>query len=478
MLHRFAGIVRDLDSDDVEGVRFLLSPATSLRRVLAPRVVGAAVIGVVALAVGSWVLGDLTRNYAIGRLHVEVDLVVLGAAASNSQALEWEAIGRRRIDPGLRAEFEASQGEVKAGLQRLRQDANDAGRVRPIEQAYVRYDHALALELGAIQRGQIPLALRLDGQSTDPAGEALTALVKASRLKAHHDSTSAAQLAGLIGWMKMLVAAVATALLVRQAARSRARSAKAEAERESLAELNRKLLEVDRIKDDFIATVSHELRTPLTSIRGYLELIAADAGLSEQGRGFLDVVDRNSERLQCLVADLLFVAQVDADEYVLKIDLFSPQELVDQAVAAARPFAEVQQITLCAVVDDVREVAGDRARLAQLLDNLISNALKFTPPGGRVDVRLSSTDAGSTVLEVADTGIGIPESEQDKTFERFYRATAATKNAIAGTGLGLAIVKLTAEAHGGTVCVESNEGEGSTFRVVLPLQAKLVPAAA
>jgi signal transduction histidine kinase len=113
-----------------------------------------------------------------------------------------------------------------------------------------------------------------------------------------------------------------------------------------------------------------------------------------------------------------------------------------------------------------------------LLDNLISNALKFTPPGGRVEVRLSSTDAGSTVVEVADTGIGIPKAEQDKTFERFYRASAATKNAIAGTGLGLAIVKLTAEAHGGTVSVESNEGEGSTFRVVLPLQAKLVPAAA
>jgi signal transduction histidine kinase len=278
--------------------------------------------------------------------------------------------------------------------------------------------------------------------------------------------------------MKMLVAAVATALLVRQAARSRARSAKVEAERESLAELNRRLIEVDRIKDDFIATVSHELRTPLTSIRGYLELIEADAGLSEQGRGFLNVVDRNSERLQCLVADLLFVAQVDADEYVLKLGLFCPQELVDQAVAAARPFAEVQQITLCAVVGDVPEVAGDRARLAQLLDNLISNALKFTPPGGRVEVRLSSTDAGSTVVEVADTGIGIPKAEQDKTFERFYRASAATKNAIAGTGLGLAIVKLTAEAHGGTVSVESNEGEGSTFRVVLPLQAKLVPAAA
>jgi signal transduction histidine kinase len=326
------------------------------------------------------VLGDVTRNYAIGRLRVEVDLVVLEAATSNSQALEWQAIGRRKIDPSLRVELDASQGEVRADLQRLRRDANDAGRVRPIGQAYARYDHALLLELAAIQRGQIPLALTLDEQSTDPAAGALNELVEASRLRFHEDSADAAQFAGIVGWMKMLVAAVATALLLRHAARSRARSAKAEAERESLAELNLRLLEVDRLKDDFIATVSHELRTPLTSIRGYLELIGADAGLSEQGRGFLDVVDRNSERLQCLVADLLFVAQVDADEYVLKIDLFCPQELVDQAVAAARPFAEAQQITLCAVADDVREVAGDRARLAQLLDNLISNALKFTPP--------------------------------------------------------------------------------------------------
>jgi signal transduction histidine kinase len=116
-------------------------------------------------------------------------------------------------------------------------------------------------------------------------------------------------------------------------------------------------------------------------------------------------------------------------------------------------------------------------RLAQLLDNLISNALKFTPPGGR-EVRLSGTAVGSTVLEVADTGIGIPEAEQTKTFERFYRATAATTNAIAATGLGLAIVKLTAEAHGGTVSLQSVEGEGTTFRVVLPLATELLPAAA
>jgi hypothetical protein len=118
---------------------------SALRRVLAPRVVGAAVIGVIALAVGSWVLGDVTRNYAIGRLRVEVDLAVLEAATSNSQALEWQAIGRRKIDPSLRVELDASQGEVRADLQRLRRDANDARGVRPIGQAYARYDHAPCL---------------------------------------------------------------------------------------------------------------------------------------------------------------------------------------------------------------------------------------------------------------------------------------------------------------------------------------------
>jgi hypothetical protein len=113
---------------------------------------------------------------------------------------------------------------VRAGLQRLRRDANDAGRVRPIGQAYARYDHALLLELAAIQRGQIPVALTLDEQSTDPAAGALNELVEASRLRFHEDSADAAQFAGIVGWMKMLVAAVATALLLRHAARSRARA--------------------------------------------------------------------------------------------------------------------------------------------------------------------------------------------------------------------------------------------------------------
>ena len=323
------------------------------------------------------------------------------------------------------------------------------------------------------------MAQRIDAQATDPAATALNDLLGASRLQARDDSDWAAGVAGLIGWMKAIVAAAAVALLVRRAARSRAQTAKAEAEAEVVSELNRKLRESDRIKDEFVATVSHELRTPLTSIRGYLELLLGEeAGLSEQGRDFLAVVDRNSKRLLSLVTDLLFLAQADGDQFELNTASFHPRELVDEAVASAQPHAAAQQVALFARIEEVPDVVGDRARLAQMLDNLVSNALKFTPPGGRVEVRLLRDADRSTVFEVADTGIGIPKAEQDMLFERFFRSTTATKNFISGTGLGLSIVKLTAEAHGGMLSVESVEGKGATFRVVLPLSLGVLPAAA
>jgi signal transduction histidine kinase len=455
---------------------FLGVPA-SVRRLLVARVVGATVAAVVVLSVASWVIGDITRKHALGRLNAEIGLVTLQADVRLRETLEGEAIGGRRVALPLRRELVASDARLKTDRQLLGRAMDDVGRMGRIERAFARHDRALQLELAAIERHQIPLALRIEAQETDPAARALDGALAALRIELHRDSLASARLASVIGWMKAIVTALVIALLVRLAARSRARGAQAEAEREALSALNSRLLEVDQMKDDFIATVSHELRTPLTSIRGYLELVDADEGLSEEARGFISIIDRNSERLEGLVTDLLCVAQADADEFALKVSLFHPRDLVNEAVASAQPFAAVQQITLTARADDTVQVAGDRARLAQLLDNLISNALKFTPPGGSVNVQVTRTAAGSTVFEIADTGIGIPEAEQGRTFERFYRATAATKNVIAGTGLGLAIVKMTAEAHGGTVALESVEGEGTTFRVVLPLPTELVPLA-
>jgi signal transduction histidine kinase len=133
--------------------------------------------------------------------------------------------------------------------------------------------------------------------------------------------------------------------------------------------------------------------------------------------------------------------------------------------------ADSRDIELAAKVDRVPRLEGDRARLAQVLDNLVSNGLKFTPSGGRVEVRLSAQD-GAALLEVQDTGVGIPMDEQEHLFERFFRSSNATENAIPGTGLGLTITKAIVERHGGRIEVESAENAGTTVRVRLPLGAR------
>jgi len=235
---------------------------------------------------------------------------------------------------------------------------------------------------------------------------------------------------------------------------------------------NERLLELDRLKDEFVALVSHELRTPLTSIRGYLELVLdGEAGkVTDEQRQFLGVVERNANRLLDLVGDLLFLAQIEAGKLTLEVGAVDLAAVAAESVETSRPLAEEKDITLTLATSPLPLLAGDRARLAQLLDNLVSNAIKFTPEGGRVDVRASSA-RGNTVLEVRDTGMGISADEQEYVFERFFRTSRATEQAIQGTGLGLAISKAIVHAHGGQITLASNEGEGATFRVVIPLRA-------
>jgi PAS domain S-box-containing protein len=246
---------------------------------------------------------------------------------------------------------------------------------------------------------------------------------------------------------------------------------RAEAEREQLlselAEQNEQLREFDRLKDEFVASVSHELRTPLTSIRGYLELMRDDQVLDEEHEGMLGIVDRNAERLLGLVNDLLFAAQVAAGSPVkLAFEQFDLADVVTDAVAAAAPRAEHGAVAL-EVEAEPALLQGDATRIAQVADNLISNAIKFTPPGGTVRVALSS-NADDVVLTVSDSGMGIAADEQTDLFSRFHRTTAAKKGAIPGTGLGLSIVKSIVAAHGGTVTFESTVGAGTTFVVALP----------
>jgi PAS domain S-box-containing protein len=254
-----------------------------------------------------------------------------------------------------------------------------------------------------------------------------------------------------------------------------------EAEREGLLhELesqNERLRELDRLKDEFVALVSHELRTPLTSIRGYLELVLeGEAGdLNDEQRQFLGVVERNAHRLLALVGDLLFLAQMEAGKLSLEIGAVDLSAIAAESVETARPLAEEKDVTLTLATGPLALIGGDRARLAQLLDNLISNGIKFTPSGGRVDVRVRG-QRGNAVIEVRDTGMGIPSDEQQHLFERFFRTSRATEQAIPGTGLGLAISKAIVHAHGGRITLTSEENAGTTFRVSIPIrQAQPAP---
>jgi PAS domain S-box-containing protein len=235
---------------------------------------------------------------------------------------------------------------------------------------------------------------------------------------------------------------------------------------------NERLLELDRLKDEFVALVSHELRTPLTSIRGYLELVLdGEAGeVTDEQRQFLGVVERNANRLLDLVGDLLFLAQIEAGKLSLEVGAVDLAAVAAESVETARPLAEEKEITLTLATSPLPLLAGDRARLGQLLDNLVSNAVKFTPQGGRVDVRASSSREHA-ILEVRDTGMGISADEQEHVFERFFRTSRATEQAIQGTGLGLAISKAIVHAHGGRITLASDDGEGATFRVAIPIRA-------
>jgi signal transduction histidine kinase len=263
------------------------------------------------------------------------------------------------------------------------------------------------------------------------------------------------------------------AILVRSLDRLRSaeRDARTEAEtaHELLAEQNERLVEADRLKDEFVALISHDLRTPLTSILGYLELTLEDEELTPSQRGYLEVVERNAQRLLRLVSDLLFVARLEAGQLELHESELDLAAVAQQSVHEAGPRASAGGITIRCETEPVPGVAADRGRMFQLLDNLVSNAIKFTPPGGEVSVRVQAAD-GAVRLEVADTGIGIPADEQRRLFERFFRASSAADKQIQGTGLGLYIARAIVEAHGGEIMFESEAGQGTAFRIEIPLE--------
>jgi signal transduction histidine kinase len=241
---------------------------------------------------------------------------------------------------------------------------------------------------------------------------------------------------------------------------------------DALTEQNEQLRELDHMKDQFVSSVSHELRTPLTSMVGYLELVLdGEAGdLGESQRRLLEKVSRSCDRLNRLVDDILVVARIDAGKFSLEKHYVDLVELTEAAVESARIAAERGGVELRVSAPEAAvPLWADSTRVSQMLDNLLSNAIKFTPKGGRVAVTLARHE-DAALLQVRDTGVGIPEEEIGALFERFFRAS--TGLSVPGTGLGLPIVKAIVEAHDGWVTVESTVGVGTTFTVELPLQSR------
>jgi signal transduction histidine kinase len=230
------------------------------------------------------------------------------------------------------------------------------------------------------------------------------------------------------------------------------------------------LMRAMQVKDEFVSSVSHELRTPLTSLLGYLEILCDHEELPDDVVSQLQVMQRNALRLRTLLSDLLHVGQ--SDEGGLQVER-APVDLVDvarEAVEASRPVADKCGMTVELAAPEQLCVVADGERIRQVMDNLISNAIKYNVPSGSVSVGLRQQVDGVEIV-VSDTGMGIPPEEVQDVFGRFFRGSEARTSHIPGTGLGLNIVSSIVTAHDGEVTVQSEVGRGTTFRVTLPSTA-------
>jgi two-component system phosphate regulon sensor histidine kinase PhoR len=230
------------------------------------------------------------------------------------------------------------------------------------------------------------------------------------------------------------------------------------------------LRKLERVRRDFVANVSHEFKTPLTAIQGFSETLLAGAIDDPQNRErFLGIILEHSRRLARLTDDLLKLSQMDADRLELEIRRVSVAELIESCLETAQHRAAEKDIRVyVSHSKEPPDIAGDRRRLAEVLQNLLDNATQYTLPGGRITVSAEARDV-HVVFTVSDTGIGIPKADQSRIFERFYRVDAARSREAGGTGLGLAIAKHLVEVHGGRIWVDSEIGQGSQFNFSVPI---------
>ena len=230
------------------------------------------------------------------------------------------------------------------------------------------------------------------------------------------------------------------------------------------------LRRLERVRQDFVANVSHEFKTPLTAIQGFAETLLAGAlDDAQNNRRFLGIIRDHAARLARLTDDLLKLARIEAGKLEVEFRPVDIAEQIERCLETTSLKAGRKQIALEAQIPSTLPlVRGDAGLLREVLQNLLDNAVQYTPQGGRIQVLLT-VGARDVVITIADTGIGIPLADQERIFERFYRVDAARSREAGGTGLGLSIAKHIVEAHGGRLWVESEVGSGSRFSFSVPL---------
>ncbi|OGR93569.1 MAG: hypothetical protein A2992_05510 [Elusimicrobia bacterium RIFCSPLOWO2_01_FULL_59_12] len=230
------------------------------------------------------------------------------------------------------------------------------------------------------------------------------------------------------------------------------------------------LRRLERVRQEFVANVSHELKTPLTAIRGYVETLLTGA-LEDKAhnREFLGIIEEHARHLSLLIDDVLDLSAIEAKRVDYRFEPVSLADITERLIKGLAPMAKAKDVKITNLLTDkLPKVRADRDKLAQILMNLIDNAIKFNKTGGSVKIA-ARPDNGNLVVSIQDTGVGIPPGDLPRVFERFYRADKARSHDIAGTGLGLAIVKHLVEAHRGAVTAESEPGHGSVFSFTLPV---------
>jgi two-component system sensor histidine kinase BarA len=301
----------------------------------------------------------------------------------------------------------------------------------------------------------------------------------------------AADPAGVLRLLRGMVMALGgerheRALASHASARMLERNRELEARNRTLEQMYTRLRELDRMKSTFLATMSHELRTPLTAVIGYAEMLGTGlAGeLTHEQRDYVGIIREKGDTLLQLISSVLDVGMIQAGRVRLGVAPFPVTELMRGALTSLKPQAQKKgvQLELLAPAPDF-QASVDRVKLRQVLVNLLGNAVKFTPPGGRVTLSCAPPSAGGPLgveayqLVVEDTGPGIPAEHQGRVFEAFYQADGSRTREHGGVGIGLAVVKGYVEAHGGRVELGSEPGQGCRFTLHLPVQPRVAAAA-